>query len=240
MNDDKNLLWLDARLIRRNNRPRQYGYQMTGLILFLFLLLVYGLFYQPIIRKVLLIYLPIVSTGLYLYIFGFFSFSFWSTFYPALDIRQIDIAQIVRYKYGIMIASILILTALSLVVIALLEVHSIYYVLIAALWNIGISSVIVLFAASHNIDRCVLEKSSVLNFEAWGKTQALVALAVFYLPPSLFRLLAVYFEQSRVVTGFIILPVLVLFFHKLILTSIASGLCRRRYRILKLFKNREN
>jgi hypothetical protein len=240
LEDFKAFLQTDIQLIFRNNRPQQYFYQVTMIFVCTFILLFIAWQYNLVFKEPLLVYMSVFGTGALLYIFGMFAFSFWSTFFPVFYTNLINWQRIVLYKYLFFISSIFLLTGISVLLAAMISTKLIPFFFIGGLWNISISTMLILFFASHNIDRCGLSKSTLLNFEAWGYMESMFLILTFYLPPSIFLLLKTFIPIDTIVYSDLVLCCIILCFHPLIIRRISNNMNKRKYRILDLFRNGEN
>ena len=234
----KKLLFLELLLILRNNRAKKSAYTMIATFLF-----ISSTFFCPYLKFIFndsdslisLLYFVLIP-GLYLSIFGIVTFSFWGSFFNLIITNPISIRKLFLFKYFIFVASIILLTLFMIIVLLLAKITTIITLLILALWNIGITSLLILIFASYNIERCNLNKGIFFNFEAWGFFHNLILWVIFFIPVLLFQLLSKIIGVNNTRLVILIISILFILFSKNIIYLISKDFIRRKYKILEIFR----
>lgn len=225
---------LEIKLILRNKRPK--AVVMKGL-----LFLVYGfLFYKPhVIAKNefgIMLFPAIFITGNTIFMYGQFMFSWQSAELDGLLANRISIRAFFKAK--------LILLSLSAAGLTLLTSFYVWVSwkillvnLIACLYNIGVSTIIVLYAATLNNKAIDISKASRFNWQ--GVTAATMLLSVpFLLSPYL-----IYFPLSLIspvwgLTGVAAAGVAALLSRNFWLSVLVKSFHKRKYKIAAGFRER--
>ncbi|MBC7400725.1 MAG: hypothetical protein H7289_12350 [Mucilaginibacter sp.] len=170
----------EVKLILRNKRPR------SALTMSLFFLL-YGLMFyaNPGFKNssgdTMKVFAGMFMTGFFIISYGQFMFSWQASHFDGLMVSKVKFTNFLKGKY-------LMFTVASTVTFILttpyvyfgwrvLLVHFVMY-----LWNLGITTNIVLFFANRNAKRIDLSKGASFNWEGVGATQLLMSFLLF-LPP---------------------------------------------------------
>jgi hypothetical protein len=170
----------EVKLILRNKRPRS---ALTMSLFFLF----YGLMFyaNPSLKNssgdALKVFAGMFMTGFFIISYGQFMFSWQASHFDGLMVSKVSFINFLKGKY-------LMFTAASTVAFILttpyayfgwrvLLVHFVMY-----LWNLGITTNIVLYFANRNAKRIDLSKGASFNWEGVGATQFLLSFLLF-LPP---------------------------------------------------------
>ncbi|MDB5116299.1 MAG: hypothetical protein JWQ79_1791 [Mucilaginibacter sp.] len=168
----------EIKLILRNKRPR------SALIMSIFLAF-YGLaFYlNPKLSHfdASRIFAGTFMTGIFIISYGQYMYSWQASHFDGLMVSKVSFINFLKGKY-------LLFTAVS-VVAFLLTIPYVYFgwrVLmihfIMLIWNLGVSSNIVLYFANRNAKRIDLGKGASFNFEGVGATQLLLGLPLLLSP----------------------------------------------------------
>lgn len=231
------LLFIEYRLIFRNNRTRKYFLSAVfGYVIFVSLL------FFPFIDisnpgiKLYKLFAIIYISGAYISGFGIFAVSFCSSFFNLIATRPISLKIFFLLKYYSLICSVILSTMLSIFILLPLKANIIPLVVTFALWNMGVSSIIVLIFASYNIERCNLGKGVFLNSEAWGFRQSALMYSILLIPCLLFIFLSASFGELNAkyfVSG---LSILFIIFHRYLILLISNNFKKRKYKILEIFR----
>ncbi|WP_214072860.1 DUF5687 family protein [Mucilaginibacter sp. dw_454] len=170
----------EIKLILRNKRPRS---AMTMSLLFLF----YGLMFYLGPNKhgagsdYLKVFSGMFMTGFFIISYGQFMFSWQASHFDGLMVSKVSFSDFLKGKY-------LLFTTASTVAFILttpyayfgwrvLLVHAMMY-----LWNLGVTTNIVLYFANRNAKRIDLSKGASFNWEGVGATQLILSFLLF-IPP---------------------------------------------------------
>jgi len=226
-----NLMRNEIKMILRNKRPKSLLF--VSLIFF-----AYGFFFyqaKNINNFMFLIFAGFFMTSVFAIQYGQFSFSWESSFFDSYMANKISPLNYIRSKYLFFA-----LTSLIGFVITLPYALISYKIgLINAamlLYNIGISSVVLLFICTWNTSRIDLGRSQFMNYQGTGVTQflSIIPIAVF---PVIVYVLFKYFgvpEYSIYALGLIGLIAIV--FNKYLLQILTSQFIKRKYKMALGFR----
>ena len=170
---------LELKLILRHKRSRSS-------VLMGFVFLAYGfIFYKgPMIEKDefgKLLFAALFMTGIGILTYGQFMFAWQSTHFDGLLVSKINFKDFIKAKFLLFTISSTIITILAsfygFMSYKLLLLHAAAY-----LYNIGFSTVIVLYFATLNYKRLDLTKSASFNWQGISATQFILILPVILLP----------------------------------------------------------
>jgi hypothetical protein len=169
---------IELKLIFRNKRPKTTV--MKGLI-FIF----YGLiFYRnPQIANspTGLIFCPMFMMGIFIMTYGQFMFGWQSVHFDGILVNRISARDFFKSKFLLffLFSSLTFLVTIPYVYFGkkILLMHFIMY-----LWNLGVSSLIVLFFANSNYKRIDLSKKASFNWEGVGASQLILGIPLFLSP----------------------------------------------------------
>ncbi|GAA4103103.1 DUF5687 family protein [Mucilaginibacter panaciglaebae] len=168
----------EVKLILRNKRPRS---ALTMSLLFLF----YGLIFyaNPGLKgsEGSKVFVGLFMTGFFIINYGQFMFSWQASHFDGLMVSKVSFSDFLKGKY-------LLFTAASTVAFILttpyvyfgwrvLLIHFMMY-----LWNLGVTTNIVLYFANRNGKRIDLSKGASFNWEGVGASQFILSFLLF-LPP---------------------------------------------------------
>jgi hypothetical protein len=170
---------LELKLILRHKRSRSS-------LLMGFIFLAYGfIFYKgPMIEKDefgKLLFAALFMTGVGILTYGQFMFAWQSTHFDGLLVSKINFKDFIKAKFLLFTISSTVITILAsfygLMSYKLLLLHAAAY-----LYNIGFSTVIVLYFATINYKRLDLTKSASFNWQGLSAAQFILILPVVLLP----------------------------------------------------------
>ncbi|MBC8053615.1 MAG: hypothetical protein H7Y13_11180 [Sphingobacteriaceae bacterium] len=173
---------LEIKLILRNKRPR------STLIMSGFFML-YGLIFYPKGEPdgTIMIFAGLFMTGIFIINYGQFMFSWQSSHFDGILANKISAEDFFKSKFIIftIFSSITLLLTVPYVYFGwrILLAHGMLY-----LWNIGVSSLIVLAFANWNYKYIDLSKGSSFNWEGVGASQFIVGLPLFLIPLFIYML----------------------------------------------------
>jgi len=179
-------LELDLKLISRNKRPRSS-------VFILIIGLLYGLFFYPNPGlgniESFYIFVGIFVTGIFLINFGQFIPAWDSGYYKLLMSQNIKYERYLKSKFLLMVFSVIVMFVLTIPYVyfgwKVLAAH-----FVAAIFNIGINSHIILFAGAFNRKKIDLNQRAAFNYQGTGAVQWLVGIPLLLLPMGLFYVVA--------------------------------------------------
>ena len=222
---------LDIRLMLRNKRPRSS--------LFILLIgLLYGLFFypNPIYQDMewLFIFIGIFVTGIFLISFGQFIPAWDGSYYNFLMSQNIRYEKYLKSKFILMVASVVVMFVLSIPYVyfgwKILLVH-----FVAALYNIGVNSHVIMFAGHFNRKSVKLDQRAAFNYQGTGAVQWLLGIPLMILPMIIFGLLYYFinFQTAVSVIGLLGLTGIVL--HQRIMQNIISKYEQVKHKMIAAF-----
>lgn len=168
----------EVKLILRNKRPR------SALVMSL-LFLLYGLMFyaNPAFKSSegIKIFAGMFMTGFFIISYGQFMFSWQASHFDGLMVSKVNFANFLKGKYLMFTVASTVAFILTIPYVyfgwRVLLIHLALY-----LWNLGITTNIVLYFANRNAKRIDLSKGASFNWEGVGATQLLMSFLLF-LPP---------------------------------------------------------
>jgi hypothetical protein len=223
----------EIKLILRNKRPR-------SAFLLSFIFVAYGLiFYRNLSDPPgygTYIFCGMFMTGIFIINYGQFMFSWQSGHFDGILASRIDINDFFRSKMLLftLVATVNFLLTIPYVLFGweILAVHFVMY-----LWNLGISTLIVLYFANQNYKRIDLTRGSAFNWEGVGATQWILGIPLFICPYVIFLpfSLAGYPEPALVVMAFTACAFILT--RDFWLKKLVSQFRENRYKIAEGFRN---
>lgn len=171
------LLQLDLQLIRRNKRPR-----IMAIMSIFFLLYPLIILQDELIGKLgLAVFVGIFTTGIFMINYGQFMLAWESSFFDFLRVRQISIREYFEAKFYLFGLSTLVMLILSMLY-GLLYPQLPLFFLAGAIYNIGVSSFILMFMATYNVRKIDLGKGAFMNWEGVGASQFIIMVPILVIP----------------------------------------------------------
>lgn len=170
---------LELKLIIRHKRPRNTVLMGT-------IILVYGfLFYKPEVIQSnsfgMMLFAAVFMTGMSIISYGQFMFAWQSSHFDGLLSNKIDFKDFIKAKFLLFTIASTILTILAsfycFISAKLLILH-----LVAYLYNIGFTTVMVLLLATYNYKRIDISRSASFNWQGMGATQWISIFPFILLP----------------------------------------------------------
>ncbi len=232
---------LEYRLMLRNRRPR--GYLLTaalGYPLFIVIILFFPFpEHNPVFVRVYELFSVMILSVAFVFTFGLFSISFSGSFLPLILTQPIRPDRFIRNKYYLLASSVLILSIVPFFLFLYAKPHLVSILVVFGLWNMGITTILLLFFSLFNIERCNLENRIFNNFEAWGFFQSLLVYMIVLLPVILHFSISFIWGDSIAHLTLVIPAVPVLLFHRTLLHGLTRIFSRRKFIILNKLQNKE-
>lgn len=170
------LIELELKLIWRNKRPKS-----VAIVSFIFV--GYGFILYPTnnVNAISLIFFGLIITGMFLLNYGQFLLSWESGYFDMLLARNVQMKDYVKAKYYMFVASIVVAFLLSLVYFYF-GTKVVLFNAAIAVFNIGITIWVVLYAATFSPKKIDLSKSSFFNYQGTGAQQFILMVPVLLLP----------------------------------------------------------
>ena len=228
-----NLMRVEVKMILRNKRPKSLLY-----ISLIFLL--YGfIFYQQkyLDNYMILIFIGFFLTSMFAINYGQFFFSWESSFFECYIVNQIPVLRYIRSKYLfftlICFVSFIVTLPYALISykIALINASLLVY-------NIGISSFMMMFFCTFNTSRIDLGRSQFMNYQGTGVTQFLAVIPIMGFPFLIYFVFLILGipEYSFFAIG--IIGITAIAFNKYLLQMVANQLVNRKYKMAAGFRQK--
>jgi hypothetical protein len=228
------LMLLEIKLIIRNKRSRTMIFISLVMLLYPFIFMGSDALEMTFIK----LFVGIFVTGMFALNYGQLMLSWNSTHFDLLATRKIQIEDIFRAKYYIMVFSCLVLFLFSL--LYGFAYHGFFWVFpIMFLYNIGIAVFIYMFLAGYNSKRIDLSKGAMMNYEGIGVAHFLIVIPIIFIPV-LIRWPWAHFGQPLLGEALIgLLGILGFVFHNQLIDLATKNFKRNRYKIMAAFRKKE-
>jgi len=224
----------DMRLIWRNKRPRT-------VFLLSFLFLFYGMiFFTNDIYKdkeTMLVFVSIFITGMFTMNFG--------QFIPAWDSAYYSMLMSQNIKYRKYLDSKWFLTTVMTIGLYLLSIPYIYFgykifllITVGAVFNIGFSSLFIMFAGAFNRKRIDLDKSAFANYQGTSATQFLMIIPIMVFPMLLFFFMKMFFGFTVGTLSILFVGLVGIVFKNYFMNKIEQMYLKNKYKTISAFEER--
>lgn len=225
------LIQLDLQLIRRNKRPRVMATMSIFFLLYPLIVLQDGM--ED--KMGLAVFVAVFTTGLFMINYGQFMLAWESSFFDYIRVRQISIREYFEskfYLFGLSTAVALILSMLYAFVYPILPL----FFLAGALFNMGVSTFILMFTSTYNVRKIDLGKGAFLNWEGVGASQFLLILPIMVLPMLIYWLFSLWGGMYTGLAAISIIGVIGILLKDPILNALSKQFERRKYIMTSSFK----
>jgi len=172
----------DIRLIWRNKRPRM-------VFIMSFILLPYGMlfFSNPTYAKMPIIYVfvTVFTTGMFMLNFGQFIPAWDSAYYKLLMSQNIRYRKYLESKWILMVTMTVIIFLLSIPYVYF-GVDKLLLFIMSLFFNVGFTSLFVLFMGAFNRKSIDLQRSAMMNYQGTSGKQFFLAFFIMLFPMGLF------------------------------------------------------
>ena len=225
------LIQLDMQLIRRNKRPRVMATMSIFFLLYPLIILQDGLENKMGIA----VFVAVFTTGLFMINYGQFMLAWESSFFDYLRVRQISIKEYFEskfYLFGLATSIALILSMFYAFVYPILPL----FFLAGALFNMGVSTFILMFTSTYNVRKIDLGKGAFMNWEGVGASQFLLIIPIMVLPMLIYWLFSLWGGMYTGLAAIAILGLIGILLKDPILNALARQFERRKYIMTSSFK----
>ncbi|MXV14638.1 DUF5687 family protein [Hufsiella ginkgonis] len=223
----------EVKLILRNKRPKS-----TLTMSFIFLL--YGLIFYTKPQTSTIYWAPIFCgtfiTGIFIINYGQFMFSWQSSHFDGILVSKVRIRDFFAAKF-------LMFTIASTVAYILSTPytyfgwHILYAHTAMYLWNMGVSSFIVLWFATYNYKKINLSKGASFNWEGVGASQFLLSIPLFVTPLLIFLPFNLLHQQTLGLVVLGLIGMVFLLTRKTWIDLLTKRFNKQRYKIAEGFRN---
>jgi len=226
-----NLIRTEIKMILRNKRPKSLLYVST-------IFLVYGfIFYKgPNIDN----YLILIFTGFFLtaafgITYGQYSFSWESSYFDSYIANKISPFNYVKSKYLLFAVTSLICFMITLPY-AIINYKIAFINAAMLLYNVGISSIILLLFCTYNTSRIDLGRSQFMNYQGTGFTQFVSVIPVAGFPVIVYLLFKYFDLPQYSIYTLGLLGAVAIVFNKYLLQMVARQFVKRKYKMAVGFR----
>jgi hypothetical protein len=190
---------LEIKLILRNKRPRSI--LIMQVVLMFYGLLVYGKIGDT---ESMMLSIGFMMTGLSIINYGQFMFGWQSAHFDGILANRISYEDFIKSKFVLFTLFSILILVLNIPYVyfgwKVLLTHTMLY-----LWNLGVSSLIVLAFANWNYKYIDLSKGSYFTWQGLGASQWIMGIPLFALPMFIYFLINLMFNSltSILFMGFI-------------------------------------
>ena len=226
-----NLMRTEIKMILRNKRPKSLLY--VSLIFF-----AYGfIFYQEknINNYVILIFTGFFLTSIFAIQYGQFSFSWESSFFDSYLANKIAPFNYLKSKYLLFAFTSLFGFVVTLPY-ALISYKIGFINAAMLLYNIGVSSVVLLYICTWNTSRIDLGRSQFMNYQGTGVTQFLSIIPIAGFPVIVYLLFKYFGVPEYSIYALGLIGLIAIVFNKYLLQLLTRQFIKRRYKMALGFR----
>lgn len=235
-----NLISLEIKLLLRNKRPR-------STVVFMPIFLLYGMIFYPnpefYGQNGWLIFVGVFMTGGVTLIYGQYLLSWESSYFDGILTHIDDFYTYFKAKYNLMLVGVLASFILT-TPYAYFDTRILLINAMAALFNMGVGSLFVMFMATNNKKRLDLSKGAAFNYQGVSATQFLISFPVMLMPLIIylpFWALGNVFGRQLYDYGIFsigVIGLLAIALYRPLLRSIVDRFMERRYTIGEGFRKK--
>lgn len=227
------LIRIEIKMILRNKRPKSLLYLSIVFLLYGFM------FYQKknLDNYFLITFVGIMLTSMFTVNYGQFLFSWESSFFDSYLTNKISPYNYIKSKY--LFFTISCLSSFIITLPYALISYKIGFINGAILlYNIGISSIILILFGTYNSNRIDLGKSQFMNYEGTGVTQFLVIIPIMGLPALVYLLFNIFDAPQYSFYTLGIIGVIGIAFNKYLLQMATNQFIKRKYKMAFGFRQK--
>jgi len=228
-----NLMRVEVKMILRNKRPK-------SLLYISLIFLAYGfIFYRKenLDNYLILTFIGLFLTSMFAINYGQYMFSWESSFFDSYMANKIERFKYLKSKYLFFSISSIIMFILSLPY-ALISYKIGLINASLLLYNIGISSIIMMFFCTYNTSRIDLGKSQFMNYQGTGFTQFLVVFPVMGIPAIVYLAFNYLGIPQYNFYALGIIGATGIVFNKYLIQMVANQFIKRKYKMAVGFRQR--
>jgi hypothetical protein len=223
------LLGVELKMILRNKRPR-------SLMILSLLFLGYGMImYDDPESNFKLMFAGFIMTFAFAANYGQFLFSWEGSYFDSYLANKISTYQYIRSKYLLFAITGLIGFLLTLPYI-LISTKIPVANLAMLLYNVGVSSILMLVLTTNNSTSIELEKSPFMNYQGTGAIQFLMLIPLMGIPVVILILFSVLGLRQYTFLGFGVIGLISIIFSKYLLQMVTNLFLSRKYEMSSGFR----
>lgn len=224
----------DIRLIWRNKRPRTVFFMS-------FIFLFYGImfFTNDVYMKMptFLVFVCIFITGMFAMNFGQFIPAWDSSYYSMLMSQNIRYRKFLESKWYLMVIMTLVLFVLSIPYVYF-GAKILLLIAAGAIFNIGFSSLFLLYAGSFNRKRIDLDKSAFANYQGTSATQFLMIIPIMGVPMLIFFIFNTFINFNAGIIAITLTGIICLLLKNYIMNFIEKRYLETKYEAVSAFNQK--
>ncbi|HIE45203.1 MAG TPA: hypothetical protein EYP87_03310 [Flavobacteriaceae bacterium] len=224
----------DMRLIWRNKRPRTV-FLMSFIFLFYGLIFVTNDVYND--KEAMLVFVAIFITGMFTMNFGQFIPAWDSSYYSMLMSQNIKYRKYLDSKWFLMTVMTSGLFLLSLPY-AYFGFKIISLIFVGAIFNIGFTSLFILFAGAYNRKRIDLDRSAFANYQGTSATQFLMIIPIMLFPMIIFGLTDYFFGFYAGASAIFSIGLIGIIFKNSLMNKIEKLYIKNKYKTVSAFEEK--
>jgi len=221
----------ELKLILRNKRPKSVLYVSA-------IFLLYGLlFYQKerLDDYLMLILIGFIMTSIFSINYGQFLFSWEGSFFDSYLSNKISVSNYIRSKYLFFAGSSILCFLFTLPYVLISYRIGIVNVAMV-LYNIGISSIVLMYFSTYNTTRIELGKSQFMNYQGTGIMQFILILPLLGFPIVVYLLGNLFGKPMFSIYALGIIGIIGIIFNKYLLQMVANQFSGRKYKMAAGFR----
>ena len=226
-----NLMRTEIKMILRNKRPK-------SLLFISPIFLAYGfIFYKDpnIDNYMILIFLGFFLTAAFGVMYGQYSFSWESSYFDSYIANKISPFNYVKSKYLLFAVTSLICFLITLPY-AIISYKIAFINAAMLLYNIGISSIMLLLFCTYNTSRIDLGRSQFMNYQGTGVTQFLSVIPVMGFPITVYLLFKYFGVPEYSIYALGLIGFIAIVFNKYLLQVVERQFVKRKYKMALGFR----
>jgi len=226
-----NLMRTEIKMILRNKRPK-------SLLFFSPIFLAYGfIFYkdQNIDNYMILIFIGFFLTAAFGVMYGQYSFSWESSYFDSYLANKIAPFNYLKSKYLLFAFTSLFCFVVTLPY-ALISYKIGFINAAMLLYNIGVSSVVLLYICTWNTSRIDLGRSQFMNYQGTGVTQFLSVIPIAGFPVIVYLLFKHFSVPEYSIYALGLIGLIAIVFNKYLLQMLTRQFIKRRYKMALGFR----
>ena len=222
------------RLIWRNKRPRTV-FLMSFIFLFYGLIFVTNDVYND--KEAMPVFVAIFITGMFTMNFGQFIPAWDSSYYSMLMSQNIKYRKYLDSKWFLMTVMTSGLFLLSLPY-AYFGFKIISLIFVGAIFNIGFTSLFILFAGAYNRKRIDLDRSAFANYQGTSATQFLMIIPIMLFPMIIFGLTDYFFGFYAGASAIFSIGLIGIIFKNSLMNKIEKLYIKNKYKTVSAFEEK--
>jgi hypothetical protein len=228
------LISLDLKLIWRNKRPKTMMFYSLIILFYGFIFYTPGNLGNPT-HWWSLLFGGLFVTGFAIFNYGSYLFAWQSAYFDGLMSSNLSFRSFLKGKWFLLISMVTVLFLLTSFY-GFIDWRLIVIQLACCLYNMGVNIILLMYLATWNYKSLDLSKGSMMNYQSSGIVQRLFTIFLIILPLIIYFVFYFLMGKWGGMWSLGILGLISLLMRDWWIDIIASGFEKRKYRILKGFR----